>query len=154
MSRLPVPLAPIAAALALGLALATVLLEVAHGGSASLTMSAVLGAGAGALVLWHHDRLPALAAADGLLAGAVLASLWGFAALFVFPLLVMVAATVDTPARRPRPRHLAPARLGTAGFVAGPLRRSTTVVHKVRTAVASRVTRPGERESQPLRRTA
>ena len=50
----------------------------------------------------------------GFLAGAVLLSLWGFAAIFVLPLLAMVVATLDTPARQPQARHLAPSRFAAA----------------------------------------
>src|SRR2546421_1129911 len=120
MSRLSVPLAPIAGAVALALALATVILEMAQGGSVSLTASALLGAAAGGLGLWHYDRLPALAAADGFLAGAVLLSLWGFAAIFVLPLLAIVVATLDTPARHPQARHLAPSRFAAVPLPPGP----------------------------------
>jgi hypothetical protein len=154
MSRLPVPLAPVAGALALGLALATLVLDVGHGVSASLTMTALLGAAAGGLGVWNHDRLPALAAADAFLAGAVLLGLWGFGALFVFPLMGMVAATLDTPARQPSPRHLLPSRFATEGFAAGPVRRSASVVRVLRGAVANRIPRSDEPESEPLRWTA
>jgi hypothetical protein len=151
---MPVPLAPVAGALALGLALATLILDVGHGVSASLTMTALLGAAAGVLGVWNHDRLPALAAADAFLAGAVLLGLWGFGALFVFPLMGMAAATLDTPARQPRPRHLAPSRLVTEGFAAGPVRRSVSVLQLVRNAVASRTPGSNEPDAEPVRRTA
>ena len=134
MSRLSVPLAPIAGAVALALALATVILEMAHGGSVSLTASALLGAAAGGLGLWHYDRLPALAAADGFLAGAVLLSLWGFAAIFVLPLLAMVVATLDTPARQPQARHLAPSRFAAVAFAAGPVRKPQSANRQARAA--------------------
>jgi hypothetical protein len=154
MSRLPVPISPIAGAVALGLAAALVVLGLAHGGSSLLILSAILGAVGGGVAVWNHDRLPALSAADAFLAAAVLVSLWGPGALFVLPLMGMVVATVDTPARVPQPRHLAPSRFVTEGFAAGPVRRSASVVRGLRNVVAQRIPPSEEPDPEQLRRTA
>src|SRR5438105_5318129 len=69
-------LAPIAGALALVLALGILILDIARGLGAPMTSSAILGAVAGGLAVWRHDRLPAIAAAGACLAGAVLVDLW------------------------------------------------------------------------------
>jgi hypothetical protein len=155
MSRLPVPLGPLGGALALLVATATLIAELATGPSVATTASLILGGGAGALALWHYERPGALVVADGLLAAAVVAALFGFGALFVLPLLVLLVATLDVPAEQPEPRHLAPSALATS-FVAGPVRQSRLAVRHVREAVSDTPVIPPESEprEEPLRRTA
>jgi hypothetical protein len=119
MSRLRFPVAPCAGALALALGVVAVAVE-RHGASSTAIASAVLAGGAGGLALWHGDRFAALVVADALLAGAVMMSLFGLGAMFVLPLLPMLAATVDTPARGVRPKHHRPSTVAT--FAAGPVR--------------------------------
>jgi hypothetical protein len=151
MSRLRIPLAPVAAGLALALSVGVLLTELAHGAaSAPKTASAILGGAAAVVALWHYDRMSGLAVADALLAGAVLVSMWGMGGLFVFPLLAMVAATLGTPVRQPRPKHLAPAGVTTT-FVAGPVRRPVASIRRAGTGAVSRLRRS---EAPPLRRTA
>jgi hypothetical protein len=134
MARPSAPLAPIAGAVALALAMATVVVEATHGGSLSMTASAVLGAAGGGVGLWQYDRLPALVAADALLAAAVLLGLWGFAALFVVPLVAMGVATLSTSAHQTPARHLAPSRFAATAFAAGPLRRPRRAERQARVA--------------------
>ena len=145
-------LAPIAGALALVLALGILILDIARGLGAPMTSSAILGAVAGGLAVWRHDRLPAIAAAGACLAGAVLVDLWGFGVLFVLPLLGMVAATARMPVR-PQPKHLAPPKLVATAFAAGPTRRSEGALRRARAAVVSMLIRPSEPEHE-LRRSA
>jgi hypothetical protein len=153
MSRLRIPLAPLAGGLALAVAAAVLITEVAHDGSGPMTSSVVLGAAGGALALWQHDHLGALVTADALLAGAVLLTLFGLGAVFVFPLLGLLVATVFAPAGQPQPKHLAPWTFAS-GFAAGPVRQSAHAIRKARDVMLRRLVRPESGEPEPLRRSA
>jgi hypothetical protein len=122
MSRLRFPLGPAAGVLALALGAIVIILAVErHHPVGAPLASAILAGVAGGLALWQGDRLVGLVAADALLAGAVLVTLFGLGAVFVVPLVPMLVVTVDLPARRPRPRHVRPSTVAT--FAAGPVRQ-------------------------------
>ena len=121
MSRLRFPLAPAAGVLAIAFAVVALAATGHRGTTGSVLVTAVLAGMGGALAVWHSDRVAALVAADALLASAVVATLFGLGAMFVVPLLGMLVATVDTPARTSRPKHLKPTNV--VAFAAGPVRQ-------------------------------
>jgi len=123
MARIRIPLSAIGGTIALVIALGGAFPALSRGADATVWLSIVSGAGGGGLALWRREELGVLAVADGLLALAVLWTLFGFGLLFLVPLTAVAVATVDTPARGPARRYLAPPGSSVSAFTAGPSRR-------------------------------
>jgi hypothetical protein len=123
MARIRIPLAPIGGTIALVFAFGGAFAALSGGAGATVWLSIVSGAGGGGLALWRREELGVLAVADGLLALAVLWSLFGFGLLFLLPLAAVLVATIDTPARGPARRYFTPPGSSVPAFAAGPARR-------------------------------
>jgi hypothetical protein len=152
MSRLRVPVATLAGIFVLAVSTAILITEVQGDASPPTTASVALAAVAGVVALVGREHLAALVAADALLAGAALMSLFGIGAIFTIPLVPMLVATADASAARPEPRHLMRST-AAFGFAAGPGRQTAAIVRRARDGVVRQIIRP-EPEEPNLRRSA
>jgi hypothetical protein len=145
MARIRIPLAAIGGTIALVFALGGAFAALSRGADATVWLSIVSGAGGGGLALWRREELGVLAVADGLLALAVLWTLFGFGLLFLLPLAAVFVATIDTPARGSARRYFAPSGTSVSAFAAGPSRRPSRI---------AALRRPSGTEPEPFHRPA
>ncbi len=91
----------------MAIAASVVAFAMAAGGEAPLDpltwITVLLGAGGGVAAILRPGRMWALATADALVATAVVASMFGLGLYEMAPLVLLGAATIRTPHRRPAP---------------------------------------------------